>query len=34
MWLTGTASPRARQELTARGFSITEGAYTRVEVLD
>jgi hypothetical protein len=33
-WLTGTASPVARQELAARGFAITEGVVTRVEVLD
>jgi len=33
-WLTGTVSPRARQELSARGFVVTEHAGSRVEVLD
>jgi hypothetical protein len=34
LWLTGTASPRARQELSTRGVSVTENAHLRVEVLD
>jgi hypothetical protein len=34
LWLTGTASARARQELSTRGFSVTESAHLRVEVLD
>jgi hypothetical protein len=34
VWLAGTVSPRARQELSGRGFSVTENAHLRVEVLD
>jgi hypothetical protein len=34
LWLTGTASARARQTLAGRGFSVTENAHLRVEVLD
>jgi hypothetical protein len=34
LWLTGTVSPRARQTLAERGFSVTEHAHLRVEVLD
>jgi hypothetical protein len=34
LWLTGTASPRARQELSGRGASVTENAHLKVEVLD
>ena len=34
LWLTGTASPVARQELGQRGFTVTDRAGTRVEVLD
>ena len=34
LWLTGTASPVARQELEQRGFTVTDRAGTRVEVLD
>ena len=34
VWLAGTASPRARKELSGRGFSVTENAHLRVEVLD
>jgi hypothetical protein len=34
LWLTGTASPRARQALAERGFSVIEHAHLRVEVLD
>ena len=34
LWLTGTVSPRARQELAARGFSIVERAHTRVAMLE
>ena len=34
LWVTGAVSAPARQELTARGFTITEHAHTRVEVID
>jgi hypothetical protein len=34
LWLTGTASPVARQQLEERGFTITDRAGTRVEILD
>lgn len=34
LWLTGTSSSVARQELEQRGFAVTERAGTRVEVLD
>lgn len=34
LWLTGTASPRARQELGSRGITVIETANSRVEVLD
>jgi hypothetical protein len=34
LWLTGTASPRAKQELESRGVAVTERVSTRVEVLD
>jgi hypothetical protein len=34
LWLTGTVSRRARQELSGRGFGVTENAHLRVEVLD
>jgi hypothetical protein len=34
LWLTGTASARARQALAGRGFSVTENAHLRIEVLD
>jgi hypothetical protein len=34
LWLTGTASARARQTLATRGFSVIENAHLRVEVLD
>jgi hypothetical protein len=34
LWMTGVASPLARQELAARGFTVTEAVHTKVEVLD
>lgn len=34
VWITGTVSPAARQELAGRGFTVTENVNTRVEVLD
>jgi len=34
LWLTGTSSPVARQELEQRGFAVTDRVGTRVEVLD
>jgi hypothetical protein len=34
VWITGTVSPVARQELAGRGFTVTENVHTRVEVLD
>ena len=34
LWLTGTASPVAPKELEQRGFTVTDRAGTRVEVLD
>src|SRR5262245_11448619 len=34
VWVTGTLSPRARQELGKRGYTIVERVDTRVEILD
>jgi hypothetical protein len=34
LWLTGTVSPRARQELGSRGFTVTENVQNRIEILD
>jgi hypothetical protein len=34
VWLTGTASPLARQQLTERGMTVTEEVYKRVEIVD
>ena len=34
LWITGTATPAAKQELAARGFTVTDSAGTRVEVVD
>jgi hypothetical protein len=34
LWLTGNASARSRQQLQARGITVTEKANSRVEVLD
>lgn len=34
VWLTGTVSPLARQQLTERGMTVTEEVYKRVEVVD
>lgn len=34
LWVTGTISPGARQELEQRGFTVTERIHTRVEILD
>ena len=34
VWVTGTLSPRARQELGERGYTILERVDTRVEILD
>lgn len=34
LWLTGTVSPVARKELEQRGFTVTDRANTRVEILN
>jgi len=34
LWVTGTISPGARQELEQRGYRIVERIHTRVEILD
>ena len=34
VWVTGTLSPRARQELGKRGYTIVDRVDTRVEILD
>ena len=34
VWLTGTASALARQQLTKRGMTVTEEVYKRVEIMD
>ncbi len=34
VWLTGTVSPLARQQLTKRGMTVTEEVYKRVETVD
>jgi hypothetical protein len=34
VWLTGTASPRARSELEARGFVVVEHAFERLDALE
>jgi hypothetical protein len=34
LWLTGSLSPRARQELQGRGFTIAEGVGKRVEIVE
>ncbi len=34
VWVTGTPSPRARQELEQRGYSVEERVNTRIEILD
>jgi hypothetical protein len=34
VWVTGTLSPRARQELEQRGFRVVERVNTRIEILD
>jgi len=34
VWLTGTASPLARQQLAQRGMTVTEEVYKRVEIVD
>ena len=33
-WLTGSVSPLARKELEQRGFTVTDRANTRVEIMD
>ena len=34
VWLTGTLSPLARQQLEQRGFKVVERVYTRIEIVD
>ncbi|MGH6802240.1 MAG: hypothetical protein ACREC3_02595, partial [Methyloceanibacter sp.] len=34
LWLTGTASPRARKEVEQRGFTVTDKVGSRVEILN
>ena len=34
IWVTGAASPKAKQELQARGFTVVEQASSRFEILD
>jgi hypothetical protein len=34
VWLTGTVSPLARQQVTQRGMTVTEEVYKRVEIVD
>jgi hypothetical protein len=34
MWLTGTVSLLARQQLTQRGITVTEEVYKHVEIID
>ena len=34
LWVTGTLSPTAKQELQARGFSVVENAGTRFDIVD
>ncbi len=34
MWVTGTLSPTAKQELQARGFTVVENAGTRFDIVD
>lgn len=34
LWLIGTVSPVAKQRLTARGMTVTEEIYKRVEIID
>ena len=34
IWITGTASPRAKQELRARGFTVVEEAGSRFDIFD
>ena len=34
LWVTGTLSPRARQELSKRGFGVVENVGSRFEILD
>jgi hypothetical protein len=34
VWLTGTVSPLARQQLAKRGMTVTEEVYKRVEIVD
>jgi hypothetical protein len=34
LWVTGTLSPLAKQELQARGFTVVEQAGTRVDIVD
>jgi hypothetical protein len=34
LWITGTASPLAKQQMAARGFTVTESVGSKVEVID
>ncbi len=34
LWVTGSLSPKARQELQARGFSVVEQAGSRIDIMD
>lgn len=34
VWLTGTVSPLARQQVTQRGMTVPEEVYKRVEIVD
>ena len=34
LWITGTASPLAKQQMAARGFTVTENVGSKVEVID
>jgi len=34
LWVTGTLSPLARQQLEQRGFRVVERVNTRIEILD
>jgi hypothetical protein len=34
LWLTGKVSPLARQQLTARGITVTEEVGKRIEIMD
>src|SRR5262249_45673932 len=34
LWITGTASPLAKQQMATRGFTVTESVGSKVEVID